>query len=346
MLSNTKPIPTRHDLACNICGDTSGDCREIEAGWLCHGEIDGFAPVPDYKYLRSSKCGVWGVWVPAENSFSADERSQWAERKRLHQQQHRAESLAVDVRDRHYKDLLNELVLNDEDLKDLLRRGFTEQEAWDNGYRSIEQWQSLDREYLVALPGIGKEGRSLLNYESGYICPCRNEDGLISGLQYRRRADGEGGRYRWLSSSKFASVNLPNGEPPLSIFKADSPVVGFAEGTGPKPHLLSLREGINVIGASGRSWPTSVRSLRSALKSINPKQCILYPDAGADEHTVRQYRRLYDLLKSWGWVMAIAWWGQSTKVDGDIDEISEQQRSEIHLIDWRTYEKYLKGLEA
>jgi hypothetical protein len=346
MLTNQKPVPTRHDHPCGICGDTSTTCREIEAGWLCHDEIDGLGAVPGYRWLRPTKDGVWGVWVPSANNLSERDRAEWLRKKRLSETHHRAESLTAVVRDRLYKDLINELTIADEDLEDLLHRGFTFDQIEENGYRSIQKWHPLEREYPIELPGISRKGmRSLTNCEPGYICPARDENGLVTGLQYRLRESGDGGRYRWLSSAKSASVNLPNGEPPLSIFRTESEICGFAEGTGPKPHLASLLFGINVIGASGRSWCSSTESLRQALKEIAPKSCILYPDAGADHHTTQQYGRLHDQLKLWGHHLQVAWWGQRAKARGDIDEISEGDRANIQLIDWNEYLKLMNGPE-
>lgn len=334
----TKPIPTRHDLSCAICGDKSGDCRQIEAGWLCHDEISAGAPINGFRHVRPSECGVWGVWVSAEAEFSKEEKQKWAEKRRASAEKRAAECLPPVVRDRQYRQLLTELSLDDADLEDLLRRGFTVEEAWENGYRTIEQWQKLDGDYLPNLPGLSQYGGSLSNCESGYVCPARNHEGLIVALQYRRRASGEGGRYRWLSSAKAASSQLANGEQPLAVFHAGSDVCAFAEGTGPKPHFLNLREGINVIGASGRAWASSPEYLRETLKAIAPKRCVLYPDGGADTHTIEQYGRLYDLLKPWGWVLSVAWWGQRFK-GMDLDEVTAEQRQKAELISWQDYQR-------
>ena len=50
-----------------------------------------------------------------------------------------------------------------------------------------------------------------------------------------------------------------------------------------------------------------------------------YPDAGAvrNRHVMRQYRATWKLLKQWGYSVQVAWWGQETKADADIDELDD-----------------------
>ncbi len=51
--------------------------------------------------------------------------------------------------------------------------------------------------------------------------------------------------------------------------------------------------------------------------------CILLPDAGAviNSHIMSQYKNTIGLLSRWGYSVQVAWWGQVTKDDCDIDEL-------------------------
>jgi hypothetical protein len=51
----------------------------------------------------------------------------------------------------------------------------------------------------------------------------------------------------------------------------------------------------------------------------------IYPDAGdvVNPHVMKRLVNLVDLLKSWGKQVEIAWWGQETKDDPDLDELDD-----------------------
>ena len=345
--------PTRRGNPCGICSDTSGDCRETnQGGYLCHTHTDDSPQVPGFVFKGLSNGGVWGIWGIDTGNFSQIEREQWQQQQQLIQQQRasqekkrRASAMPSDERDRNYKKLIAQLSLAPVDRADLNRRGLSNAEIKQHGYVSAEQWQRLDFELPHALPGVSLSGRSLNIGAAGYLCPIRNVDGEIVAYQSRRRADGEGGRYRWASSKtkkrpNGATAHLKSGELPLSVFCAESFTLGFAEGTGPKPHIASLRLGINVIGAAGGDWIGGLQQLKQTIETLKPESFILYPDAGAVDNrgVMLQYEKLNDALADLGHVLQVGWWGQSLKNDADIDELTAEQLASIRVIDWAEFE--------
>ncbi|NJO66126.1 MAG: hypothetical protein HC832_00410 [Leptolyngbyaceae cyanobacterium RM1_405_57] len=82
-------------------------------------------------------------------------------------------------RDRYYRQLLHELTLHPDDRADLHRRGFSDLEIEQVGFKSVERYHPLQQRYPDLLPGIGKGGRQLTLTHAGYLCPVRNQEGLI-----------------------------------------------------------------------------------------------------------------------------------------------------------------------
>lgn len=346
--------PTKKGNPCQLCSDTKGKCREKEGGelLLCMSlaeEID----VPGWHFAGLTKDGLWGQWIPNEDR-TEQEKAEWRcqlelrrQQREAEERQRRAEALPAEVRDRQYRRVLTQLTLHPEDRADLHRRGLSDEQIKSAGFKSVDRWQRLDIELPHALPGVQINGRSLNISQAGYLCPIRDVDGLIIGFQLRRREAGDGGRYRWLSSSTKKRPNgptphLPNGELPLAIHRPAEPrsnAIAFVEGTGPKPFIASQRLGCAVVGAAGGQWASSPETLKETLGKIGGGPCILYPDAGAIENlqVMRQYRNLDQAL---GGKLQVAWWGQETKADRDIDELDDL--SQIKLLSFSKFEKLSK----
>ena len=81
-----------------------------------------------------------------------------------------------------------------------------------------------------------------------------------------------------------------------------------------------------TIGAAGGQFASSPETLKQTLAQLGIKTIEFYPDAGAVQNTkvLRQYRATFKLLKSWGYSVRVAWWGQDDKrVHRDIDELED-----------------------
>lgn len=329
---------------CPICDrhDDPGRCRQGEGELiLCMTLLDA-VDVPGYRFAGLTKDRTWGQWVPDDRSWTEEQRQRHQDELEARRQaraaaeaKRRAEALPAAQRDREYRRILASLTLHSDDRADLERRGFTAEQIERGGFKSVEQWQRLQQIADHRLAGVNLDGASL-NVQPGYLCPIYNVDGQLVAFQNRQREDGG---YRWLSSPK----NRPNGptahnedgELPLAVFEPASAaaehIIGLAEGTGAKPFLASDRLGIPVIGAAGAQWASSPKTFRRTLDKLSARhkanRVVLYADAGMldkSHKSVRgRYRATIALLESWGYEVVIAWWGQTEKSHGDIDEISD-----------------------
>ena len=80
------------------------------------------------------------------------------------------------------------------------------------------------------------------------------------------------------------------------------------------------RLGFPVVGFSGYQFQQSPELLEQAINAINPDaELVLIPDGGAvkNRHIARSHIKDIETTNP----VAVAWWGQINKADGDIDEI-------------------------
>ncbi|MGJ3248240.1 MAG: hypothetical protein ACFE0I_19420 [Elainellaceae cyanobacterium] len=342
--------PTRRENPCQICGDTTGKCRETDQTLLCMNIADASQPIPGFTFIGRTKDELWGKWIANNTPWKLEPSTP---QDRNHQQQNRIpkrdrskishpsrpESLSNDERDRRYRQILNQLTLHPGDRADLHRRGITDDLIHHWGFKSVEQWQSLDQTFPSSLAGISSSGRSLNTPFPGYLCPLYDSEKRITGFQVRsRELKANTPKYYWLTSKTKsnpdgATPHLGNGELPLAVYSPSPPpkkeAIALVEGTGPKPLLTAQRLGIITIGAAGGQFSSSPQTLRHILdettRTFIHKTVEFYPDAGAicNPHVLRQYRATWRVLKSWGYTIQIMWWKQLTKTDPDIDELSD-----------------------
>jgi hypothetical protein len=306
---------------------------------------------PDFHYFGDTRDGNWGVYIPrsdwnehrGENQqATAAQREEWIRAKERERQellaaenQRRAESLGVKERSIAARAILTQLSLNDIDRQDLIKRGFTNQQIRDIGFKSVEKWQRLTAPVNSRFPGVNITGRNLNNAIAGILIPVYTVTGEIVGCQIRNRAKGDGGRYRWLSSAREKGrtnpppLSLPNGENPLTFCYPQllgiAPVrnsIGLAEGTGAKPNLATIKMGQQVIGAAGGQWLSSPELLQDGLKRWRAQDIDLYLD-GEDlqkPQVLQRWLKLYRQLTAWGYRPHLMWSGK------DIDELEDLER--------------------
>ena len=330
--------PTRKGNPCLICSDIKGKCRQTPDDLhLC---MSTSGTIPGFRYLGQTKDGLWAKYVIDDGQQTQQERDRhYQEQQQLRQQraaaeaQRHAEALPAIERDQHYRQLLNQLALHPADRADLHRRGLSDEQIAVWGVKSVEQWQRLERELPHELTGVSLDGQSLITPRPGYLCPIRDVDGLIVGFQLRSRTS-DSQRYSWLTGKTKKrpagpTPHLSNGELPLVIHQPETPTreaIALVEGLGAKPFILAQRLGLVTIGAAGGQFASSPETLKQTLAQLNCKTIEFYPDAGAVQNTkvLRQYRATFKLLKSWGYSVQIAWWGQDDKrVHRDIDELED-----------------------
>ncbi len=257
---------------------------------------------------------------------------------------------AID-RDKGYRRLLGSLELSPLDREDLIRRGMNPTTISSGLFRSVEAGQLLNGFFLNnRLPGISSHSEKLVT-GTGYLCPIPDLEERIIGCQIRLRQPKKGeGRYRWLSS-KQATLHLPvkdiegktHLELPIgayrprgsieNIIKQDtiakpvpSKCIAIVEGTGAKPWMAADLLDIPVIGAAGgmhANSPIQLKQYIDGLASSDKPNLLLIPDAGdvVNPQVMGRWRRLSNLLQSWGYGVQVLWWGQVTKATDDIDEI-------------------------
>ena len=163
-------------------------------------------------------------------------------------------------------------------------------------------------------------------------------EGQIAGCQLR---PDEGG-YFWVSSASKDgySPKLPNGENPIGVYRPMGEPAGerlwFAEGLL-KPAIAALRLNEICIGAAGGNFASSPEQVKAAIAAYPNLPLVLAADAGAvaNPHVMRAYQRLHKLASEQGRELQVAWWGQTTKAHGDIDEISDFDS--IEYISWQQF---------
>jgi len=325
---------------CPVCSGAKKDCRESTTSKMVFCRESSANP-SGYIFRGFDRWG-FTMWQPSEEAeaFAQKSKEEWQreqeqqrlERERRWQQQIASQLSAVD-RHKSYSKILEQLPLREIDRADLERRGFTREQIEADGYRSVEQWQKVSGQFPSNLPGLLSEGR--LNSQPGYIFPVRDANGLIAALSIRLR-DGENGRYRWLTSAtkknpEGATPHL-DGELPLSIFEPSEyrgDAIWLPEGVGIKPSLTHYRLGVPVLGASSGLFSGSPNACKVALEKLSAKyqtkKLVVPVDAGdiKNPHVCQRWIREFEFLRSLGYKIQIAWWGQVDKSYPDIDELED-----------------------
>ena len=345
----SKYIATKSHNPCPVCADVSGKCRSFDDSpmILCMSFVDGYKGeiTNGYKYTKATKNGSWGIWYPdqGEDTFN---RNQWQQECKAKQEKAKLEkawqqqnSLTNEQRSLAWGEIIAQFTLAPDHQQIMLDRGFTPEQIELGKFRTIEKYQPI-KSGNPLLAGISSTGKHLTNTGRGILTPIKDDCDRIIGCQVRLDDGGDGGRYRWLSSTSWggAKANLQNDELPIGIYFGDrsSRIVGIAEGASIKPQLAANKFGINVIGAAGGQWAGSPEQLKDYLdKYHNQSEPVrIYVDAGShhDSGTMGRICKLSELLQSWGYEVAIAWWGQFNKTDGDIDEITQEKFDAIEYI--------------
>ncbi|PSB00944.1 hypothetical protein C7B64_20870 [Merismopedia glauca CCAP 1448/3] len=282
-----------------------------------------------------------GLFAPDTGDWSEEKRREWSDRK-LYWQHKLAEterldrernSLSIEARDYNIRRIHQQVGLSPQHRQNLRDRGLTDEQIDSGLFFSLGQWQEV---YGIhpRLAGVNPTGSSLIVPSPGLACPIWNPDGQIIGYQTRLDNPGDGGKYKWPTSQTQkrpdgASSHLPNGELPITYCYGSNPdFIGLSEGIL-KPYIASCRLGVSFIGAAGGQWAASPQQLQDYLTKarakLGTKRVVLFPDGGAiaNSHVMRCYEATLALLESWGYSVAIAWWGQVDKSHPDCDELKD-----------------------
>uniref|UniRef100_A0A0C1RPF3 Uncharacterized protein n=2 Tax=Tolypothrix TaxID=111782 RepID=A0A0C1RPF3_9CYAN len=328
---------------------------------------DAYSAPRGWKFVKLTRDGLWGIVRHDTGELNEASRREWAQRWRLlrsdrlrQEKAHRAASLTEEERDRHIRDVLGQLQLSQKHELDLKHRGLSEELIVAGQFKSVQQWQKLDSEVSHRLAGVSLGGRSLITPQSGYLCPVWNPLGQIISWQLRvSNTEVDAPKYFWASSRTKkrptgSTAHLSNGELPLTFCtpviqneytlnqKASlfSSYIGLAEGIL-KPWIIAQKRNQITIGAAGGNFASSPETFKRYLTAASEKlggtkDLLLWADAGAviNKNVMRQYRRTHELVRSWGYTLKVAWWGQVDKYCADGDEYT----LEFEILNWMEFE--------
>lgn len=339
--------------SCPVCNGARKDCRQSNTTNLIFCRDSNANPL-DYIFrgFDAHGFGMWAQRTEAE-AHSEEQRQEWQRQRELaHQQrleverQQRVQRLSESERDREIRKVFSQLGLAPRHREDLQRRGLSDDSIEAGEFKSVEQWQRLDREVSHRLAGISINGRSLIT-QAGYIWSIKNPSGQIVAWQLRLDEAHNGGRFRWLTSATKKRPNgptahLPNGELPIACHRPTpgeplTDAIELCEGTGVKPFITAIHLNRITLGAAGGNFAASPETFKSYLDELSTelrtKQLIFNPDAGAvaNPHVMLQYEAAYNLVTSWGYELKFRWWGQVTKAQRDIDEIENPSAIATYL---------------
>lgn len=342
--------------ACPVCGKDDGSCRrsvEDETFIQCQTNASARKKevINGYICVKACSGGHTASFKPYKSNFSREYITQQLQenqlrkvRQKLLDKRDRERALSVEERHKLYSEILEQLQLGELTLADLKKRGFSESQIKVSGFKSVEKWQKLNKQYPTELPGISEDGNSLAIGNSGYIVPCRDFDGHITGLQLRLHKLVDKNRYRWVSTPKTATLKIqPENENPLAVFHPIGEKfegIAIVEGTGAKPFLVAQKLNYLTIGAAGGQWASSKQLFKKYLDQASDyfdageKVLTIFPDAGdvSNKNVVNRWRKVVNLLVDWGWKVRFGWWGQVSKAFGDIDELEKGQYGIIRYL--------------
>jgi hypothetical protein len=106
--------------------------------------------------------------------------------------------------------------------------------------------------------------------------------------------------------------------------------IAYTESTGDKPWLCAhlhqyIAIGSSRIGSQPTDLDRSIKGIKKRLKWDDVNH-VLMADAGSLDNNLvmSNYRKLNEQIKALGSELLVGWWGQYTKIIGDIDHITKQ----------------------
>ncbi len=353
---------------CPVCHGLRKDCRQNSETNLVHCRATEANPL-DWVFRGTDSLG-FGLWAHHADceQWSQERRAQWQHELELKRQarkdQERAvlsKSLSAEERDREIRKILAQLSLTKKDRILLQKRGLTDSQIVQNGYRSITKWQKLASPVSNRLAGTNPEGDQLYNPCEGILCPVKDENGFYVGLRLYNPKNKENGigKYIWLSSAKRGVTNKNQfGENPIAVHYPEEyqsyDKIGLAEGLEFKSAIAAERLGYPVIGFSGNNFASSPQTLNQVISHLQqtlqdlgnnkPLTFILLGDAGSviNQQVLKGYAKGVQLLRSWNQKVRYLWWNQITKDLGDIDEIDGVTLAQAEYITPKEFTKLAK----
>ena len=246
-------------------------------------------------------------------------------------------NVPIGDRDEGIRLMLNQLGLTKQSLSLLYHRGFNDDNIERLGYRSVKQWQPFksskgqsnnsnsqsDNESYLGY-GVNRRG-NLVNPVGGILIPIP----YMGQYQALRLYNPE----RRPKYQGFKGSHLPNGEFPLALYDLsnsqsntlnESNTLWVTEGLEFKPALTAIKFNVAVLGHNGANFTSSPYQTKQVIDGLAIKTVIIAPDGGVtqNKHLVKQYEKAIMFYRALGVEVKIAWWGQFSKDEGDIDEVN------------------------
>ncbi|HEY9876860.1 MAG TPA: hypothetical protein V6D29_00330 [Leptolyngbyaceae cyanobacterium] len=344
---------------CPICEGArrDKDCRQSIRTGAVHCRAVDVNPTG----WQPTGCDAHGfrIWVESANAVNPD---YWAEQeiRRQQQQQLQAEQrkklLSATERDRQFRQVakLSGLAIRHRQALEVRCRQAEVSTVLVNRWieqRLVFSWQpgQIFPGVTAALPGTNQHG-GLRNYQ-GYAFGVPDSQGRVLGYQVKPE---HGSGWFWAASQDPGpSIYLQNGEVPLGVYRPSklksTNRIGLAEGFA-KPAIASERLGMVFIGAAGGNFASSPEQFKEAIETLLAEmpgaELVLYPDAGMldsnHQNVQSAWRQTAKLCKELGYPLQIAWWGQTEKAHGDVDEAPTATIEAAKLISTSKLESLVK----
>ncbi|MCP6763275.1 MAG: hypothetical protein NHB32_31870 [Fischerella sp. CENA71] len=359
----SRPIPSNKFNPCPVCENSTGACRILaDETVFCHTLADAkkFERINGYICIKPAGAGHTATFkTDNTQEWDEEQRREWEARKQIRQQiaqeearKQQERALSTDERHELYSEIWNNLKLDATTITDLRRRGFNDEEITRSGFKSVQKWQKLNKSYTTELPGIGKDGKSLVVGDDGYLCPIYDFDGKIQAFQVRFHNPKNGNRYQYLSTPNHATLRLhPENELPVAVFhppESNPKGIAIVEGTGPKPYYVSQKLNYLVIGAAGGQHLSSPQLLKKAIDQATNKYgdlpITIIPDAGwaLNKQVKNRLEEQINYFKDYH--LLILDWNQIDKTQGDIDELNEKRLNSVRPLRVDSFKKKYRAV--
>jgi energy-coupling factor transporter ATP-binding protein EcfA2 len=318
--------------------------------WCC--KRSDTAPIGWYRTSKKDYDGSWYFAVEQNNKRVAKPRVMNSKKVV------KTAKYSAEERDLIISRLAKELNLSSEHVAILNERGLGDQDIYGDEMRSLNYFSipapfSADSAVILDyvpndFPGIGltKKGSKYLTttknedgeYVGGIAIITRNTNGLATGWKLMTIPRVESKKYVHPVNVKLPVEGNDGGELPLQVAGFESTTVWLVEGelkcNLTKIRLHNFGDNSRVIGASSGYFSNSPVQFKEAIGAS--KKVVLAVDAGDINNLSRlkHWKKEIAFFEKLKLQVLIAWWGQMTKDDNDIDELTTQAEFEaIELID-------------
>lgn len=217
---------------------------------------------------------------------------------------------SIENRNEAYRRFLGYLTLKDEHRENLLKRGLSEKDILNHGYKSVPTEGCLDIIKKMKKDGIDLTGvpgfyiddygmRRAASLNSGFFIPVVDLKKRVQGLQVRFDNPGDGPRYKW-----FSSGNWSNG----TGAKTFTHFVGYPEDIvylteGPlKADIINKFMDCPVLAVPGVNATKYLMPMVRQLKEMKVKKIVTAFDMDflSNDNVKKAYHRLIKMLREEG----------------------------------------------